>query len=414
MPVELLIFLSLVLLWGMWAVQSLLAAWQVAWFAGKIGRRRGRYEGHEPRAFVIVPFKGLEKDLPGAIESLCNQRYGDYRLLLVVESEDDPAFAVLQRELDRHPDRLTQLIIAGIAPPHQGQKVHNQLAALRAIESESRDEDVWVFADSDAVPGPDWLAELVGPLCRREKYGVSTGYRWLTPAPDARGRVRIWSHLASVMNSSAACLLGRPRINFAWGGSMAVRVDVARQGGLVQCWTGALTDDYPLSRLCRHQNLKVAFAPACLVATPVSLNLAELVNFAHRQYLLTRVYVPWLYKAALVIAGLYVAGLITSVAWLLAAVITGCHALAAPVLVTWAVVFAGDQARASFRRRAIAAAFGEDMARSLRVTLRIDRWLTPLWMTLHFLLMLRAGVGRTMVWRGRRYRLRGPNDIEQC
>jgi hypothetical protein len=34
-------------------------------------------------------------------------------------------------------------------------------------------------------------------------------------------------------------------------------------------------------------------------------------------------------------------------------------------------------------------------------------------MTLHFLLMLRAAFGRTMVWRGRRYRLRGPNHIEQ-
>lgn len=405
----------LTILWGLWATAAILAAWQTAWFARQINRRRGRYAGYQPRAFVIVPFKGLEKDLPTAIESLCRQRYADYQLLLVVESEDDPAHAVLERELARHADRPARIIVAGAAPSRQGQKLHNQLAALRVIDNESRDDDVWVFADSDAVPGPDWLAELVGPLSRESKYGASTGYRWLTPAPDAAsGRVRLWSHLASVMNSSVACLLGRPRLNFAWGGSMAVRAAVARRGGLTRAWTGALTDDYPLSRLCRRLKLRIAFAPACLVATPVNFSFAELVNFAHRQYLLTRVYVPWLYRAALVIAGLYVVALISSIACLLFALRTQAYCIMLLPLGAWAIVFLADQARARHRRRAIVAAFGADMARSLRATLRVDRWLTPLWMTMHFLLMLRAGVGRTMVWRGRRYRLRSPNDIELC
>ncbi len=413
MPIESLIFIALLALWAAWALQGVVASWQVVWFAARINARRGRYGDYQPRAFVIVPFKGLERDLPGAIDSLCRQSYRDYRLLLVVESQEDPACAPLQRELARHPRQAARLIIAGVAPGHQGQKLHNQLAVLRAIDAESRDEDVWVFADSDAVPGPDWLAELVGPLCRRDKYGVSTGYRWLTPAPDDHGRVTLWSHLASVMNSSVACLLGRPRLNFAWGGSMAVRVDTARRGHLIDRWTGALTDDYPLSRLCRDLKLKVAFAPACLVATPAAFTFASLLNFGHRQYLLTRVYVPWLYGAAAAFTGLYVAGLVTSVAWMAAAVLTGCYTFAVPVLATWAVRLVSGGVRATYRRKAVADAFGPEAALSLRTTLRIDRWLTPLWMTLHFLLIVRAGIGRTMVWRGKRYRLRGPNDIEQ-
>jgi hypothetical protein len=43
----------------------------------------------------------------------------------------------------------------------------------------------------------------------------------------------------------------------------------------------------------------------------------------------------------------------------------------------------------------------------------LDRWATWLWMSLHALLLARAALGRTIRWRGIRYRLHGPQRIER-
>ena len=59
-----------------------------------------------------------------------------------------------------------------------------------------------------------------------------------TNPPNAAGHSRLWSHLASVINSSVACLAGKDEWTHAWGGSMALRVEIARRGDLRGLWRG--------------------------------------------------------------------------------------------------------------------------------------------------------------------------------
>jgi cellulose synthase/poly-beta-1,6-N-acetylglucosamine synthase-like glycosyltransferase len=401
--------------WLAWAVQSWLAAWQVRKFAGFLRRAadpRPAHEGFRPFARVIVPVRGLDPDLPAAVSRLCRQRYPAYRLVFVADDEADPAVAVLRRQSAQHAGASVAVWIAGPAGAREGQKVHNQLYALRRLEAEDRpqDQDVWVFADSDAVPDEDWLGNLVGPLAEGWRTAVSTGYRWLVPEPDAP----VWSHLASVINSSVASYCGRGRTNRAWGGSMAMRVSTARAGNLVGRLTGAVTDDYPVTRLARELDREVYFARRCLVASPTTMTLPQLVNFGHRQYLITRVYDPTAYAFALSTLTLWCLGFVTAWAALLATVIMGGPAwtIAGPVAAI-ALVACANQVRANLRRRIIRQAFGPDMLKTLRTTLQFDRWATPVWMGLHWMLVVRGGIGCTMVWRGIRYRLRGPNDVER-
>ena len=68
--------------------------------------------------------------------------------------------------------------------------------------------------------------------------------------------------------------------------------------------------------------------------------------------------------------------------------------------------------RSSLRASVVQQAFGPDMRKRLRATLWMDRWLTFLWMTVHWLVVLGALTGRTITWRGYRYRLRAPQRIE--
>ncbi len=106
----------LLLLWTIWVLGAFLSVWQVRKFAGYLVRPN-RFTGsaYLPPATVIVPFKGLDQDLPACLAAHCRQDYPDYRLVLVVESKDDPAYPVLVDELKRSPDCRAEILIAGRA-----------------------------------------------------------------------------------------------------------------------------------------------------------------------------------------------------------------------------------------------------------------------------------------------------------
>jgi len=396
-------------IWAAWVTQAALSMLLVRKFCRRRMRRTMRSPAFTPPAAVIVPFKGIDVGLEDAIAQLCRQDYPRYRLVCVVQSRDDPAAAVLHKVLGEHPDIRADIVIAGDAPPDRGQKVHNQLVAMRhVLDSDATPPGAWVFADSDAVVGPGWLAAMLLPL-QRDPIGATTGYRWLVPDGDRPG---IWSHLASVINSSAACLLGSERTNHAWGGSMATLHETAERGGLIDRLEGAVTDDYPVTHMCRTLGLGVFFVPAALVPSPVRFTSRSLTNFAYRQYLITRVYAPRVYLAALGLTGLYTLGLATAVFTTVHGITVGQpHAwVAGGVLLA---VGALDAIRGAYRRQLVRQFFDPGIQRALRPAMWLDRWATWLWMPTHFALVLSAGLGSTMTWRGIRYRVRGPNTVER-
>ncbi len=415
--------LILMVLWFLWVLQAMFSAMRVRKFRRLYDKPpREAFDRYRPTAVVVVPFKGLDHHMAQHVAGLFEQDYPEYELLLVVDAPADPAYAVLVEAVERYgPDRA-QVLVAGPAGPDEGQKIHNQLFAIdHLLARQQRGEplpEAWVFADSDAVPGPGWLASLVGPLVQDKITGVTTGYRWLIPivrdTADLPGRASVWSHLASVMNSSVACLLGRDKVNHAWGGSMAVKASTALRGDLHGRLVGALCDDYQFSRMSRDLGLRVYFVPRCLVATPVDFDWRGLVNFVHRQYLLTRVYAPRLFVMGLILPGLYAAGCFSAWGWVLVGVLSGAK------VSTWlwpacaiAAVFVANQLRAGFRQQAVTQAFGQPVLKKLGWTLQLDRWGTTLWMTLHGLLILRAAFGRNMRWRGITYRLWAPQRVKR-
>lgn len=404
--------LLLLLLWTAWVVQAFVSALQVRRLLGQLRRPvRARFAAHRPPAVVIVPVKGADDDLGAHVAAMCALDYPTYELVFVVESTADPAWAALRDRLAEHPERRARVLVAGTAGPQRSQKVHNQLHALAALEDTCGEDHVWVFADADTVPRPDWLGALVGPTVRTRQTAASTGYRWLIPSAGPGGRTSLWSHLASVVNSSVACQLGRYTFNHCWGGSMAIAVRVARRADLPGYLARAVTDDYQVTRLCRDVGMRIAFVPRCLVPSPVAFDMVGFFEFVRRQYLITRVYAPRLYAAGLAITGLYVAGWLSATASLAAAA-WGQGSWLAPAVAA-AAVFSLNQARATWRASVIELALGPGARRMLGTTLLVDRWLTPLSMAVHWAAILAAGIGRTITWRGVRYRLLGPDHVER-
>ena len=403
----------LLALWFLWIYQAFATAVRHSRFNRRLQKQvRPAFFRFNPKATVILPVKGADDDLQSLVLGLLQQDYPDYQVVFVVESVEDPAYAIL-KQLEQH-DKSMRILIAGSSAPCVSQKVHNQLVAIDYLEPNCKDDEVWVFADSDITAQPYWLARLVGPLSRSSKNGVTTGYRWMVPAPDRKGNISLWSHLASICNSSVACQLRNHRCSYAWGGSMAMLVGTARRGGLRDWFSGAVSDDYQITRMFRDLNLRVYFVPQCLVASSVAMDCSGFYQFGRRQYLITRVYAPFLYIAALMATGLYVAGCLTSMIYLMQCLILGAGWLSCWFPVSAMVmVLSCNQIRSSLRARIVRVSFGTDIHDQLKRTLMMDRWLTPVWMTVHFSVILTALLGRTLCWRNVRYRLNGPQQIQR-
>ncbi|MBN2129750.1 MAG: glycosyltransferase [Sedimentisphaerales bacterium] len=355
---------------------------------------------YRPKAALIVPCRGLEAQFHSNIRSFFQQDYNNYRLFFVVGDTSDPAYAELDRianALRRESQALdVQILVAG-ASTSSSQKIHNLLHAIQRVPT---DTEVLAFADSDICVDRDWLSRLVWPL-RRSKCGLATGYRWFVPT-----RNNLASLVLSAVNASVAQLLGNSRFNQAWGGSMAVRAEDFRRLNLRQTWKGTLSDDLSLSRAVRKAGMKVTFVPGCLVASLEAMSWSAFYEFARRQFLITRVYTPatwWLgFLSSLgSVAGLWGGAAVAlwaardqEMPWLYAAV---------PV-----IFLAGQLLRAVLRQR-MAVKILSAYRRQLVPTAWADILGSWLWSLLLLFVLLSSAFGRTIRWRGIRYRLDSPH-----
>lgn len=365
-----------------------------------LSRYKRPRQWYRPRAVLIVPCKGLDSAFQQNITSFFEQDYENYLLWFVVADDSDPAYAELCRlkeELSRNSKALdVQILVAGKGQTCS-QKVHNLLYCYEKIGD---DVEIMAFADSDACIRSDWLSHIVYPL-RQAKHGAASGYRWFVPKKNNMATLAL-----SAINAKIAQLLGNTLFNQAWGGSMAVRVDVFRKVGLEAIWRKTLSDDLSLSYAVKKAGLKVAFVPACLVASYEATTWPKLFEFARRQFLITRVSAPgtWcfgLFSSLYSVLGLWGGGAIASYGWKVGAEHLGLYILV-PVL-----FFAGSLARAILRQRMIGKLLVKDLPK-MKMAMAADLLLFWLWSLLLLLMILSSAFGRTICWRGIRYKLLGP------
>jgi ceramide glucosyltransferase len=352
-----------------------------------------------PKACLFVPCRGCDVEMEANLRALFLQHYASFELRFLVESIDDPAVALIEQVRHLHPHVPSRIVVTGIARDC-GQKVHNLIVGTRGAPA---DAEILAFVDSDARPNPQWLTRLVGRLLSG-KSGVVTGYRWYVPV-----RATFVNQLASAVNNTVAATMGPHGFNLVWGGSWAIRADVFRDLGLPDAWRGCLCDDLVVSRLIHAKGLRVAYEPHCLVASPAEFDWNSITEFMRRQYLIVRVYAPtwWWFALAVCgitqsigwgLAGLLSYGLFATGAWLMPAIALGAYYL---LTVT---------------RTAISA---RTMRRFVAVTdrdyQRVSRWNTWGWPVVSVAVALglvASAIGRTIVWRGIRYRLLSSRTTE--
>lgn len=357
---------------------------------------------------LIVAIKGFDgENTPQFFESIRSQRYRRYRLLLTMESADDPVAPWLRERLGLAPGEtrwvsgtdtgLVEIRLIEAGPCEgRGQKVHNQMAAFAELEES---DAIVAFADADMRCDEDWLARLVAPI-NVGTHPVATTYRYFVPR-----RATLVNLLATAINGSVATLGGRERWNSLWGGSMAIARPDFDALDVPALFSGSLNDDLRLGRASRRSGRRPAFVRSLLVPSPVDFSWASFFEFGRRQYLQVRFFAPVYYKVSHLLTWTYVIGFSTAVASLAG----GGSPIAMGVMV---FVMICDQVRAWARGRTLRWLFGGKGYESMRRSLWVEHLLTPLAMTIHAALTTSALLGDRLRWAGIRYRILGPDRTE--
>jgi cellulose synthase/poly-beta-1,6-N-acetylglucosamine synthase-like glycosyltransferase len=236
--------------------------------------------------------------------------YQDFEVIFTVESEEDPAAAVVRRAIRTSP--RASLVVAGLAQTC-AQKNWNMLRAVR----EANAPDVYVFADADIVPGKSWLRELVLPLSN-QSIAAATGFRWLLVT---RGRLGEYNQAFFngflYMLFLVASFVGNVGL---WGGSMAIRRKDFEELGVAERWSETAVDDLSLAEIIMKNSRSSVLVPACVTVDedPIQ-SLPDSIRWIERQMMFLKMYhtalwipaVPVILLVLLVLAWLPVAAILS-------------------------------------------------------------------------------------------------------
>jgi cellulose synthase/poly-beta-1,6-N-acetylglucosamine synthase-like glycosyltransferase len=362
----------------------------------------GRHPEMRQRVLLTVPCKGIDNAFEKNIRSIFALEYRNYVLHFVVEDASDAACEVLCRLRDelagRCMARQVHILTAGRATG-SSQKIHNLLHSVRQAPA---DVEILAFADSDACLHPDWLQHLVYPL-RKQRHGAATGYRWFVPSENNMASLAL-----SAINGKIAQMLGNTAFNQLWGGSMALRAETARQIDLASVWGKAIADDLSLSYAIKAAGMKIMFAPRCMVASHEKTTWGKLFEFARRQFVIARVTLPrswWfgLFCITYSLFGVWGGGVIAVYAALLKPILF-------PLCAAVPALFAGGQIYRSVLRQRLIRQLLPDEAVCMRAAAIADIAGTFLWSWVLFVFIAASAFGRTITWRGIRYKLLGPTE----
>ncbi|GAA5124207.1 glycosyltransferase family 2 protein [Luteolibacter yonseiensis] len=388
---------ALELLTSCWVLQSAAALVKTRKAARLFGEHRrwldGKVKPYEKRRVaLVIAVKGVSENFERFMDFALGQDYPDYRVIFVTESENDPAHPAIRARMEGS-GRAT-LIVAGAAA-NTGQKVHNQLAAFRALENADR---IVAFADGDLFGRKDWLSCLVLPL-NMAQADCSTGYRWFVPADQSMP-----NRVVTLIGTAIEPLIGPNWRMCLWGGSMAVTREIFEELEIPKNLEGSINDDARISQLARRAGKRMRYVRSVAAPSPVDFDWAALFEFGRRQYFQLRIYQPLLWWMALMIPLLFLASFSTCLVRL------GMGELHMLVFIGVAVLL--NLKRTEVRRGYLKYRFDQGEAAPLDEAVKGSWWLDPLINVVHLLIILSSACGRQIVWAGIRYRVTAPQKTE--
>jgi hypothetical protein len=206
------------------------------------------------------------------------------------------------------------------------------------------------------------------------------------------------NQLASVINASITTQGGAQWSTVLWGGSMAVTREVFNELDVPNLLSGSLNDDLRLSKAARKTGRKIAFVRSLILPTPIDFTWGAFFEFVRRQYTQVKFFSPILYTGVNLVFAFYMLGLVS----IIGAIVYGYFFAWIPVAAAYVI----DQFRALARQQVYLSLFPDNSTRQrLFATSWLEHMLTPLWMSLHWILLASTWTQNRITWGGIRYRI---------
>lgn len=269
-------WLALAVVAGVVVVQSLIVRRYVGLLASA---RPGRATGVRPlpRAAVVLSVRGADPRLAAVLEGLLDQEYPDYRVSIVVDSRDDPAWPIVAAAAAQARPGMVAVDVLHARLETCSLKC---AALAQAVEALPADVAAVAFVDGDTVPHRSWLGDLVTAL-DEPGVGAATGNRWYVPREPTFGAIvrHSWNAGAVVQ----VWFNGIP-----WAGSLAVRRETLLATGIVDSWRRSLSVDGTVGRRLKARRLAVRFVPEALMANDEHIARGAFAEWLVRQLVAAR------------------------------------------------------------------------------------------------------------------------------
>lgn len=353
---------------------------------------------YAPKATVLLSLRGNDPFLVNCLSGLLNQNYPDYKVRIIIDHLDDPAYAFVTQYLAEHSHPHCQVSIREATDGTCGLKNASLVQAIQDLDDEV---EVVAWLDADVVPHRNWLRDLVAPL-QNPRVGVTSGIRWYAPRHANPGTM-----IRHAWNTGA--LLQMLSLDIAWGGSIALSREVFQSPLLKETLSRILWEDTGLKAVASQLDRELVFVPAATMVNAESIPFQSCFRYMSRQLVNVRLYHSrWWLIAGL---GLMTASVQTILLILIGLFLAQGNLLAAGVSAGAMLAASGCVALAIYRISLLIhqtiRARGDDYQRKPLQTLFY------LWITLYIFCgaIIAALRTKSIDWRGVQYQISGPFDV---
>lgn len=211
----------------------------------------------DPFISVLVPARNEERGIRECIDSLCNQVYSSYEVLVLDDGSTDSTPDILKELKKQHTDKLT--IITGSSLPNDW---IGKSYACHQLSMKAKGEYL-LFTDADTIHSPYSLLSLI----RTSRYYQAD---LLTAVPNQK-LSSIWEHLMipfmhvlyhGYLPNSMIYSNRDSRFSAANGQIMLFRYDAYQEIGGHKSVKSSLVEDIDIAKQIKHNKFKVVLANA--------------------------------------------------------------------------------------------------------------------------------------------------------
>lgn len=394
---------------GFWIVAALATTWFLETFRRHVVRSttsdapRGFADGAWPEALVILSLRGGDTSLTKTLDGLADQNYPRYRIRIIIDRPGDEAQEVVSRWRVRNPAAPVEIEYLREPLDHCTLKCSAIHQALQNVPAEI---GAVVIVDGDSDPYPLWLRDAMAPLADPQN-GAATGNRWYFPR---HGGVAGWCRFVFTALSLPTMWLHR----FSWGGTLAIRRDIACSNEFLAALSRNPTEENTCYKLLPTLGKQMYMSSQLIQWNPESTNFGGAERHLFRQSLWGRLFYPC-WNSILLGIVLIVAAAIVSFVGAAQALLHSRFIEALPLAT--GLIFAGFAVNSlnGIHRTLCSHVFARQGRSLPRVTWRIavEQFMALLCMlAVYSCALLRAHFATEIRWRGITYRISSAGAIQ--